>query len=138
MSQALIRAAFETPLAAWAAVQSPALPVAWENVTFAPGTRHVRANLLPAATVSLDLLGRHRRYQGIFQVSLVMPQGDGMGPTEALVSSLEAEFPQHALFTSGGIRIYIVRPMSAAAALTSADDVMTPCSFRYSSDIVVS
>lgn len=138
MSQALIRAALETPLATWAAAQSPAISVAWENVTFSPGSRYVRANLLPAQTISLDLLGKHRRYQGLLQVTLVMPQGAGMGATEALVSSLEALYPQHAWFTAGGLSVQIVRPMSAASGIPGDGDVSVPVTCRYQADIVVS
>ncbi len=137
MSQALIRAALETPLATWAAAQSPAIPVAWENVTFQPGERYIRANLLPAQTISLDLLGKHRRYQGLLQITLVLPQGPGMGDAEELVSSLEALYPQHAIFTAAGLGVQIVRPMSAASGIPGDGDVSVPVTCRYQVDIVV-
>ena len=136
MTQARVRAALETVLETWATAQS--MLVAWENVTFDPGTQYVRSNLLPAQTQSFDLLGLHRRYQGVYQVTLVMPQGVGMGATEALVASLEVSFPQHTYFVSGGLRVLISRPMSAAGSFTGDGEVSVPVSCTYQADTIVS
>ena len=94
MSQDRIRTALETVLSTWAAAQSPAIPVAWENVEFTqPEGRYLRAFLLPAQTISADIGRANRRYAGVFQVSVVMPLGDGPVPAEVIVASLAALFP---------------------------------------------
>jgi len=139
VSQALVRAAFETALSTWAAAQTPPIPVAWENVNFnPPASRYIRANLLPADTASFDLLGKHRRYQGVLQIMLCMPLGVGKGATEALVSAIEALFPQAAWFTASAFRVQVASPMSAAPSFPDDSKMLTPVSCRYRSDIVVS
>lgn len=139
MTQALVRAALETALDAWADAQSPAIPVAWENVTFTPPTtRHIRAFILPAETQSLDLLGKHRGFRGIFQVSLCMPIGTGMKATETLVNALDVLFARASYFTAGGVRTQIVTPMSASTPLQSDGFIITPVSCQYLAHVVLS
>lgn len=135
MTQALIRSAFESALQTWAT--GAGVAVAWESVKFTPAGTYVRANLLPAPTISLDLLGKHRRYQGIFQVTIVTQDGRGMAPAETLLASLETAFPNAGKFTASGLTVQIVRPMSAASPFIADGEVALPCSFRYSVDIVV-
>lgn len=135
MTQARIRSAFEAALQTWAT--GAGVAVAWEAVKFTPSGTYVRANLLPAATVSLDLLGKHRRYSGIFQVTVIAQDGRGLGAAEALLASLETAFPHTGKFTASGLTVQIVRPMSSASPFIADGEVALPCSFRYQTDIVV-
>lgn len=83
MSLSLVRRAFEVPLAAFA--QAQGLALAFDNVAFTPPTgMHLRAFLIPAGTSSDDLAGKHRRYEGTFQVSVMAPAGQGAGPGQAV------------------------------------------------------
>lgn len=135
MSQTIVRKAFESRLKAWADAQTPAIPVAWQNVAFTPPAgRYARAFLLPATTESLTLDKAHRKYEGILQVSLCMVIGTGSGVVEALVSSLDAYFDDH--FTEDGLRIYLLSPMSAAPALQDGDRYVVPVSASYRADTV--
>lgn len=138
MSQALIRAAFEQALNTWAAAQTPAVPVAWENVVYTPtaGARYARAFLLPARTTSDDLAGAHRHYEGVFQVSLVMPLGTGPAAAEALIASLDSAFPLTAPITSGSVKVFLLSPMSAAPALNEPDRFVVPVSCTYRADTI--
>lgn len=132
MSNALIRAGLESVLATWAAAQSPSIPVAWQNVTFPPpATRYLRAFLLPGDTESQDLAGVHREYLGVFQVSIVMPSGAGSAPGEAIAAALAALYPIATPITSGGLTVWIARPLSAAPPIQEADRYVIPCSLGY-------
>ncbi len=135
MSQALIREAFETALQAWADGHS--FLVAWENAAFDPAETYVRANLLPAQTLSYDLLGKHRRFQGLFQITLVMPPNEGMQPTEALIAELEALFPYATRLTAGGVSILIARPLTAAPPIFDDGRISVPVTVRYAADVTV-
>lgn len=138
MSDALIRAAFETRLAAWAAAQSPAIPVAYENVTFTPPAgRYVRCFLMPAPTECETFNGEHRRRMGIFQVSLCMPIGTGPAAAATLAASLDAAFPIALPMTQGGIKIFILSPMAIAPAIQESDRYVVPVSCSYRADIIV-
>ena len=84
MSKALVRRGFEAALKTWADAQSPALPVAWQNVSFTPPAgRYARAFVIPAPTQSNTLDRSHRAYTGIFQVNLHMPINTGPAAAEA-------------------------------------------------------
>lgn len=135
MSQALIRAGFETALKTWADAQTPAIPVAWPNVAFTPPAgRYVRAKVLPAPTKKKFLDGTGRTWRGIFQATFYMPIGVGAGTVEALAASLDAAFADS--FTSGGVRIYLLEPFSAAPELPHPDRFVVPVSATYRADTV--
>lgn len=138
MSDALVRAAFETRLAAWAAAQSPAIPVAYENATFtAPTGRYVRCYLIPAPTECETFNGEHRRRMGVFQVSLCMPIGSGPAAANALAASLDAAFSLTAPMTQGSIKVFLLSPMSIAPAIQGDDRYVVPVSCTYRADIIV-
>lgn len=132
MTQARIRQSFETALNTWASAQSPVMEIAWENVTFEPPRgRYVRAFLLPAETTSFDVLRATRSYKGLFQITLCMPRGVGMGAAEALIASLDAAMPPGTPLTAGGLSVWITEPISAGPAIADADQVQIPLSLYY-------
>lgn len=135
MTIARIRTALEGKLATWAAAQSSAIPVAWQNVAFdPPATLYARSFLLPADTNSRDLAGVHREYIGIYQVSLVMPAGEGPGAADALVASLDAAYPTTTYITSGALKVWVTRPFSAGPPQQEDDRYVVPCSMAYRAD----
>jgi hypothetical protein len=130
MSDALIAQAFEFTLKTWADAQTPAIPVAWENVSFTPPAgRYVRANLIPNHASHLFFDGTGRSLQGIFQVSLCMPIGTGAGAARTLVDSLDAAFA--ITITAGGLRIWLTSPISAAPPIEHPDRFIVPVSAYY-------
>ena len=138
MSDALIRAAFETRLAAWGAAQSPPIPIAYENATFTPPAgRYARCFLMPAPTECETMGGEHRRRMGIFQVSLCMPIGTGPGAAASLAASLDTAFPLTQPMTQGGVRIFLLSPMSAGPGIQDPDRYVIPVSCAYRADIIV-
>lgn len=135
MSQALIRQAFEVKLAAWAAAQSPAIPVAYENANFTPPTsRYARAFVLPGESTTIDLECKARRYVGVFQVSLFLPIGEGAGAAGQIVASLDTAFSPHTPLTAGGLEVWLTSPMSAGPAQQEADRYIVPVSCRYTAN----
>jgi len=137
MSDALVRAAFETRLKAWADAQVPPIQVAYQNVTLTPPTgRYARCHLIPAPTLSEDWAGEHRLRRGIFQVDLCMPNGTGPGAATTLVQSLDAAFPLTGPMTQGSIQVYLLSPMSQGPALQEPDHYVVPVSCTYRSDTI--
>lgn len=137
MSDAVIAEAFETTLKAWADAQIPAIPVAWENVTFVPpasGGRYMHAFLLPNKTRSLFLDGTGRTRVGIFQINLSMPIGTGAGAARAIAAALDVAFADS--ITASGQRIYLLSPMSAAAPIPDPHRFLVPVSAEYRADTV--
>lgn len=135
MSDALIRAAFESRLAAWASAQVPPIPVAYQNVAFAPPNgRYARCWVLPAPTQSQTLDGLHRERKGVFQVDLLMPNGTGSAAANALAASLDAAFP--VVLSQGAIKVFLLSPMSQSSSIQEPNHYMVPVSCMYRSDTV--
>lgn len=132
MSQALVRAAFEQKLSAWAAAQNPAIQVAWENVAMTPPAgRYMRAFLLWLPTQVEFVAGTDRQFAGVFQLHILTAQGVGAGEAESLVAALDAEFGLR--FTSGALVFNLTRPISAdGPAQPDADRLLVTasCAFR--------
>jgi hypothetical protein len=137
MSQTLIRTAYESRLATWAAAHSPVLQVAWQNAAFTPpAATHLRCFLLPAATGSDDLKGDHRQYLGVFQVSIVVPDGAGPAAPETILGELNTLFPMNLRLTSGAITVSQTSPVSAGPGQNEPGLYVVPVSFRYRSDVI--
>lgn len=138
MTQRRVRQAFEVPLKTWASAQVPPVPVAWENSTFKPPAgRYLRAYLLPADTASYDLLGKHRCYRGIFQLTLCLPLQTGMKAAEVMAEAIGALYPVNTAIVVDDLRVYPVSPMSTARAIPEDDCISLPLSCRYEAHDVV-
>lgn len=137
MSDALVRAAFETRLAAWAAAQTPPIPVSFQNVAFTPPTgRYVRCWLLPAPTQSRGIGGTDRERKGIVQIDLCLPIGTGSKMAADLANSLDAAFPLTGPMTQGGIEVWMTSPLSAASPIEGPTHYTVPLSGSYLSHTV--
>ena len=136
MSQQRIRAAFESRLATWAA--SKALPVVWQNVGAGNMTGdHLRAYLLPAQTLSMDIAGEHRGYRGVFQVSIFTKPGIGANRAESLARELDELFPVANRMLSAGVTVQIMTPMATRPAVSETDWFHLPVDCRYAADEVI-
>lgn len=131
MSNVIIRTAFESRLATWAAAQTPPLPIAYENRAFTPpaNNRYLRAYLIPARTESNTLEGTDRDYEGIFQVSIVQPLSAGTASASTIALALDGLYAPH--FLEGSTRVYITSPMSIAPAIIEANNYVLPVSCFY-------
>jgi len=133
MSQARIRAAFESRLAGWA--DHEGLPVVWQNVGAGlPDGEHLRAFLMPGETVSRDLAGDNRSYRGVFHVSVFTPPGVGAGRAEMLAGALDLLFPAMLRMDSGGLGVLVMTPMTAKPAVQEPDWYSVPVSCRYAAE----
>lgn len=131
MSHAICRRLFESRLAAWAADKG--YPVAYQNVPFTPqsGQLYLRAFLLPSGTYNDDLAGEQRRFQGLFQVSVVAPAGQGPGSAESVVTELAALFPLNYSEIVDGLIIQIMSPVEQGPEIPDDTEYTTPASFSY-------
>lgn len=136
MSQATIRAAFETRLKTWADAQVPPIPVAFENVAFTPpsGT-YLRVFILPATTTSETMDTVHRGYKGVVQVTIVVDLNAGSQKAQQIAQALDSLFPMPG-FNYSGLRINMTSPMSLRNAQSEDDRYAYPVSGNYRVDIV--
>jgi hypothetical protein len=139
MSDSIIASAIEGRLATWAAAQVPPIPVAWENVTYAPvtGQRYLRGFLMPANTENPSQGGKHKHHHGIYQVSVFIPAnpGAGAGAARTIANDIKALFACPTTIVKSGINVNILR--SPATAQGIPDDTgfyMVPVTIWYDAD----
>lgn len=134
MSQKRIRQLIESRLSAWAVAEG--YPVAYQNQDFTPPENgiYLRAYLLPAPTGSDTLAGDHRRYQGVFQVSVVVPTGEGAGQAEDIVGELADLFPLYDRLSLDVFTVVITTPVSQGPEIPEASTFTLPASFSYRAD----
>lgn len=133
MSQQRIRSAFESRLATWAA--SKALPVVWQNVGAGNMTGdHLRAFLLPAQTLSMDIAGEHRGYRGVFQVSIFTRPNIGANRAEVLAGELDELFPVALRMLSAGLTVQVMTPMASRPSIVETDWYSVPVDCRYGAE----
>ncbi len=136
MSNKTIRKLIENRLKVWAAARNPVVKVAYENAPFTiPPELYVRGFLLPAETASDDLAGDHRRYQGLYQVSIYAPINTGPGAAESVADEIASLFPAFDVMTDTGFKVQVVSPVSNGRPDQSGDRYMLPVSFRYRADV---
>lgn len=135
MSVKSIRQALEVALNTWATANSTA--IAWQNVPYTPtiGTKYVRASMIPAETANPSLGDNHRRYEGIFQLLLCLPDGKGSADTDTLADSLLTYFARGESFTVSSVTVRILESPSINPSINDAGWYVTPVSIRYTSDI---
>lgn len=112
---------------------TPALPVAWPNITFTPGTGpYLRVDHLPNATTRFLLKGSdpHLR-QGILQLTVVAPLRQGPSPGTKLAGAVAAHFPADLALFSGGIKVRISKAPSIAPAMKTDVSWDVPVSVTY-------
>lgn len=76
-------------------VYTPALNIAWENVSFTPATNttHVRVNFVPVESVATARFKTSLVLEtGLYQIDVYGPQDQGTSTVDTLVEGLRAHF----------------------------------------------
>lgn len=124
-----IRAAFATRLQAF-----PSLPsVAWENVPFTPaaGVMYLRPSLLPGEPIQGEIgpLGQNW-HNGIYQISIYAPAGQGVSAAEAVRDALVDWFKRGTLLTYSDATVQVVKSWPGPM-LQETDRIHIPVTVRY-------
>ncbi|MGK9173257.1 DUF4128 domain-containing protein [Yokenella regensburgei] len=130
-----------------AVCSSIGLPVAWPNIGFAPpdNAPYGRVYVLPAQTVGQDMEGQLRTYQGILQLNIIAPAGNGVSLSRGLAKSVADAFPEGLPLVDGDLTVYINgppqvrtpvqdRPTSAPNGSSGSITYTTPVSMQYRAD----
>lgn len=127
-----IRAALETALAA----MSPALSIAYENVTFTPtaGTPYQRAETM-FARPNNDEIGPNFVEQGIFQITLCYPTGVGPSAAAARAELIRSTFRRGYSFPTGGVTVLSTDTPEVMPAYVDGDRYCVPVRCRFSAQI---
>lgn len=128
-----VRRAFEKTLAAMAS----SLATAYENATFTPeaGVPYQRVNILRAPPADLVMGRTLTQLQGICQVSLFYPQGQGTADAETYAERIKAIFKPPMSITEAGTRIDVINTATIATGFTDGDRWVVPVSIPWSAYI---
>jgi hypothetical protein len=133
MNQDLIRRAFESRVDTYAAAAS--LLVEHQNVAFnEPATMYLRTYLLPAQSVSETLDRAHLSESGVFQISIVIPPGEGAGQGEATAKALAALFSPQSPLPQDGALIWITDPPAISPGISEPSRYVIPLSISFRLD----
>lgn len=105
MTTAAIQSLLNAKLATFAAAQSPALAVAYENKDFTPpqAAPYLRAHLLLGTPRAAGLGQNAQDYQrGIFQVDVLALPSGGWGPAHTIADRLRTAFARGLRLTGAG------------------------------------
>lgn len=128
MTQKTIRSEVEAKIKAWAAVQSPPIPIAYENVAFTkPDTTFIELYIIPATTVNQTVSAARKTLAGLIQFNIYTKEGVGTKKSEELAQTLIDLFP---VVPKTGT-VSIEQTGSIMNTLYEAQWLVTPVRFRY-------
>ncbi|UAN43839.1 DUF4128 domain-containing protein [Serratia sp. JSRIV001] len=135
MSHTRIAALLEACLGQWADAHD--IPVAWENTPMdPPDGLYLQAYAMPATTTAIDLAEKLHVLPGVWQINVVAPAGDGIGPARDLADQISALFPLGMMLTEGGLTCYISTPPTVYRGITTDTRYTIPVSMNYRADII--
>lgn len=137
MSNKIIRSAIEGRLKEWAAEQVPPIPVILQNRGAKPvvGERYLRGTLIPVDTLNPSQGAQHKRYSGMYQVSIYERENEGTGDSDDLAKAIEVLFACPTTITKGDLNVRVQQtPSIASSRPDEAGFFMTPVTIKYSAE----
>lgn len=130
MSIPLIAAALERKSAA---IASP-LATAYENEDFTPtdGVPYQRENLLPNVPIDHAVTSDVVEWQGLFQVMVCYPLGEGRGAAQAKAQAIADHFAPAQTLVEGGIKVYLNSTPRIGAGLIDEGRWCIPVTISWS------
>lgn len=105
------------------------LPIAFTNKAFsAPGDgRYLRESFIPN-TVTRRFLGsaEPQRHQGIYQIDVMWPQGDGETVAREIAGAVSDHFATDLRLTSGGVSVIIPKRPEVGGMIIDEARTMIP------------
>lgn len=112
---------------------SPALPVAWPNVSFnPPATGYMRVTHLPNANRRL-FLGSNDPHQrlGLLQLSVFAPKNGGASTATEIAGKVAAHFPADLPMRRDGITVKVAKAPDVAPAFAEDTHWHVPVTIAY-------
>jgi hypothetical protein len=134
MSLPQIRRALEKHLAAL----TPAVPTAWDNVTFSPpadGSVYQEVKFVPNEPNGEMMDTLTFIEQGLLQVSVFYPQGKGPRDSDNRVDALRSHFRRGTTLVEGGVSTIITRVPSVAAGLPMEGQWRVPVTIYWQAQV---
>lgn len=133
MSMRSIRDALENHLKA----MTPALPTSFENASFTPptdGSAYQEAVLLPANPI-VPMGDMTYLEQGVFQVTVLYPLGEGTADAEERAEAIRSHFHRGLTLTVGGVSTIITSVPTVAKGFPDDGQWRVPVSIRWQAQV---
>lgn len=120
---------------------SPSLPIAWEGLSFAPGSDpYLQPTLLPARTNTLSLASQTRQLSGLYQVSVfwpVTPVTDrGVLPAVRVADALAAWYCVGTCLNSDGTVVKIIQAPYVSRVVQESAWLSVPLTIPWTTIVV--
>lgn len=115
-------------------VATPALPVAYPNVSFSPpaGGKFLRVQFIPNVTQRVFIGSRDpHRFIGLLQVSVCWPLNVGETAPREVAGAVAAHFPCDLRLTSEDVRVRITKRPDVSDLLVEDSRVQIPVSIEW-------
>lgn len=110
--------------------------IAYDNISFNPqGIIYLKSHLLPAKTTTFDLAQTTRVFEGIYQVSIVVPVNTGLSKANSIVSDIISSFQINTELIKDNFIVYVNSVPSAYSAIQDKTTYTIPISINYRADI---
>lgn len=129
MSERAIRKALEDHLLTMAG----SLPLAVENGSYEPteGVPYQRAAVLRAEPEAVTMGRKLTKEHGIFQVTLMFPEGEGTGDAEEYAKLIKARFKPVQAITADGVKVQLTEAVHVVSGFPSSGRWAVPISIQW-------
>jgi hypothetical protein len=116
---------------------TPSLATAWENTKFQPvvGVPYQRVNLLPGIPENPTIGGTFKRELGLFQVTLMYPQGTGTKDAGDRAQLIRDRFPRGTELNHGNVYVMVDKTPEIRPGSQDGDRWSVPVRIQYYANI---
>lgn len=148
MSHSDIRKAFNDKVRAYGATKG--YHVVLQNAPYKPRVDEIylKTYIMPSTAVSDTLSGDHKRYMGVYQIDVMIPNDLGTGDVTDIVNELQDVFPVYSyvpfdLDKEDALgqpfkkteRVIVLTPVDMASGRNKDTHLSTPCWINYRCDV---
>jgi hypothetical protein len=130
--EAEIMLALRNRLVAFA--QPRTLPIAFNNKSFTPpaARKYLRETFLPNGIASRLLKADRQRLQGLYQIDVIWPSGDGETAALTIASDLAAHFTSDEPLINGAAAVFLTERPALAGLMVEDSQAMIPVTIPWS------
>jgi hypothetical protein len=136
MSHSEIRKAFNDKVRAYGATKG--YHVVLQNAPYKPTVKEIylKTYIMPSSAVTETLGGDHKRYMGVFQIDILIPNDTGTGDVTRILNDLQQTFPVYSYVPLDANRQVIINsPIDMADGRAKDTHFSTPVWFNYRCDV---
>lgn len=135
MSHSDIRKAFNDKVRAYGATKG--YHVVLQNAPYKPKVDEIylKTYIMPSTAATDTLSGDHKRYMGVYQIDILIPNNTGTGDITEIIDDLQLEFPVYSYVPFDTDKeVIVLSPIDMASGRNQDTHFSTPVWFSYRCD----